>query len=94
MLLHVYTMVECVPKCSHLSPPTLADDSLHLNEMDKIALKRLLGMIIFNFVNFGNLIYIKLYSLLILNKIQNIKRQCKSIEKDETSCTSKTLLSC
>ena len=37
-------------------------------------LKRLLEMRIFNFVNFENLIYMKVYSLLILKKIQKYKK--------------------
>ena len=42
-----------------------------------IYLKLLLGMIIFNFVNFETLIYMNLYNLLILNKKQKCKKkQC------------------
>ena len=37
-----------------------------------------LGMRIFNFVNFESLIYMKLYNLLILNKIQKYKKKMVS----------------
>ena len=37
-------------------------------------LKLALGMRIFNFVNFKSLIYMKLYNLLILNKIEKCKK--------------------
>ena len=43
-------------------------------------LKELCGMRIFNFVHFDNLIYMKLYSPLISNKIQNyIKNNFKAL---------------
>ena len=38
-------------------------------------LKLLLGMVIFSFVIFESLIYMKLYNLLILNKIQKCKKK-------------------
>ena len=44
-------------------------------------IKGLREMRISNFVNFENLIDMKLYSLLILNIIQNYKKKCQSTEK-------------
>ena len=37
-------------------------------------------MIIFNFVNFENLFHTELYSLPILNKIQNINKTIKAVK--------------
>ena len=48
-------------------------------------------MRIFNFVNFESLIYMKLYNLLILNKIQKYKKNnVKTLKKMKQTHTYKT----
>ena len=44
-------------------------------ERGNFYLKELLGMQILNFVNFENLLHMKLYSLMILNKIQKQQKE-------------------
>ena len=50
-------------------------------------------MRIFHFVNFGNLIYMKLYNLLVLNNIQKYKKNnVEAPRKNKTSSISKTYI--
>ena len=52
-------------------------------------------MRIFNFVNLENLIYIKLYSLLVLNKIQKHKKDnVKAPKKTKLALLARRILSC
>ena len=58
-------------------------------------LKLLLGMRIFNFVNFENLFYIKPYHLLILNKIQKCKKNnVAALKKTKQALFPRRILSC
>ena len=55
------------------------------NQFNGILFDLKLGWDIFNFVNFENLPYLKLYSLLILTKKKKVKKQFKSTEKEWNS---------
>ena len=50
---------------------------------------------IFNFVNFVNLIYMKLYNLLISKKIQKCKKKnVKALKKTKQALCPRRILSC
>ena len=58
-------------------------------------LKLLLGMRIWNFVNFESLIYMKLYNILILNKIQRCKKNnVEALKKTKQALFPRCILSC
>ena len=62
---------------------------------DNILLKELHGMRNFNFVNFKNLIYMKLYNLLIINEIQKHKKnKVKAPKKTKLALFPRHILSC
>ena len=59
-----------------------------------IVLKLLLGMSTFNFVNFKNLVYMRLYNLLILNKTQKCKKNnVKALKKSKQAVFPRRILS-
>ena len=58
-------------------------------------LKLLLEMKIFNCVGFENVIYVKLYNLLILNKILKCKKNnVKALKKTKQALFPRRILSC
>ena len=68
-------------------------DDITLNKKQGVGLKGPRWMRHFNFVNFENLIYMKLYSLLILTKkYKKVKKQFISTEKEWNSYISRSYI--